>query len=424
MQRTESSFTPFPSVFRVYEHDQIRVGEVVNGQLFMDHHLESLVRLSARHGDRFLTPGHRSVRFKNFVGILATPVLTLEILPKTDRYSPGEDTNWQLVLMDLLKACRLVRLESAGTAPLENRPGDLLDWYVRSFIDEIRSLLRHGLLHSYHSISENTGVYKGRLLLSQQLKHNLFHRERFYIQYDQYSARHPANLLIAAAIRKLRLLPLSGELQGQLKYLSDLFPEPPKSSLHKFESQPLKDPRLERYAAALTMARHILADEQPDVRVGTFRGLALLFDMNLLFEEYLFRQLLHWKTDKVKVERQQSRVFWGQNRLRPDLVLATTGDRWVLDTKWRILHSSQPSAEELRQIYVYCDYFKAKQGALIFPRTGSGQRSITQAFAPFPESNVQDRKCHLYFAQVVTSEGRLNRELGKELLAGILAYPR
>lgn len=406
------------TVFRVYEHDVLRVGEQYDGIPFSTQHLESLAELSIRLGQRYFTLGHRSVRFRHYVGILATPALTVEILPKADRESDSEDPLWQQILVDLLRACYFIRPESSGFATVAARPGALLDWYIEVFMEELQRLLHHGLLHQYQKNAAELGTLKGRLNLPRQLRRNLIHRERFHVVYDQYSDRHPANLTIGAALKMLLNLPLANGLRSRLVYLSNCFPTPQTDELQFLRQPELlhRDPRLERYATALSMAHHILQDERPEVQAGPYRGLSLLFDMNQLFETYLYRQLCRWKEAGMQLERQQSTVFWGQNRLRPDLVLASSGKRWVLDTKWKILPSLQPSADELRQIYVYCDYFEAKRGVLIYPHTGREPATFREPFAPLSVSGQQNRICQLYFARVVTAEGRLNRELGKELL--------
>lgn len=408
-------------VFSVFEHDVLRVGEQWGNTTFTEHHLESLVALSVRLKHKYFSLGHRSVRFKNYVGILATSQLTIEILPKVDRQTGKRQASWQGILVDLLRACRFVRPESTGLAFLGAKPGDLLEWYLQVFIDELKALLRHGLLHQYRNREADLGVLKGRLNVSHQVRKNLFHRERFHVAYDEFSERHPANVMIGAALQKLQFLLLGTELQTQIRYLAKCFPQPVAGEILPLllPEDLQKDRRLMRYNQALSIARHILQDEHPDVQAGPYRGLALLFDMNLLFEEYLYRQLLHWKGNKIQIERQQSTIFWGHNRLRPDLVIASPQDRWVLDTKWRVLPNLQPTADELRQIYVYCDYFKARRGVLIFPHTGEKPLTYQEQFSPLPIPYRQDRSCQLYFARVLTQEGRLNRELGSEVLEAI-----
>lgn len=407
----------YPAVFRVYEHEVIRVGEDWGGSSFLLQHFESLVALAETLGDRYFRLGHRSVRFRHYVGIISTPLVTIEILPKTDRHTAREAGDWQRILVDMLRACRFVRQEIPGHAFLDNRPGYLLDWYIDLFLQELEALRRNGLLHNYREQSSNQRVWKGQLQFAQQIKHNHLHQERFFVRYHEFSHRHPANLMLSAAMQRLQYLPLHADLLARLRHLLRSFPKVGEQkewwTFHR-DIAWLGDRQLDHYQQALTFAHHILQDRQPDVRSGPQAGLALLFDMNALFEEYLYRQLLRDKPQGCAVERQLSRVFWGQNRLRPDLVITTPHGRWVLDTKWRIPEGRQPSAEELRQIYVYCDYFKADHGVLIYPRVDQQQLSQRLPFSALPgHSSSQGRSCQVYFAPVINETGRLDPELGK-----------
>lgn len=408
-----------PIVFRIYEHETLRVGEKLGGNLFARQHFESLAALAVQLGDRYFKVGYQSIRFRHYVGIISTPMVTVELLPKTDRRSPRQQGRWQRILLEMLKACSFIRHEIPGTSQLDTRPGQLLEWYVQHFLQELDSLLRHGLVHTYEQQSNNEKVWKGQLQFAQQIRHNYLHKERFFVRHHTYTNRHPANLMLAAALQRLQYLPLAPDLLTRIRQLLPYLPHPAHATDWWTFAQDLhweKDRQMLRYQPALTIASHILRDEHPDIRFGKHIGLALLFDMNALFEEYLYRQLLRWKPENVQVERQVSRRFWGQNRLRPDLVITSPQHRWVLDAKWRVLKQSRPSAEELRQIYVYCDYFNADHGVLIFPQTDKQQADQRLPFLPnsggLPH---RERSCQICYASVLNSEGGLNMEMGKML---------
>lgn len=402
------------AVLRVYEHQLLRVGDRVGALSFTEQHFESLVRFATQRGERFFSIGHKSVRLRQYVGVISTDSCTLEILPKIDAHI-GEPA-WQQVLIDMLHACRFLRPEALGDSLLELRQGHLLDWYLDTFFAELEGLLRRGLLHAYNRTKQNGNVLKGQLKFAEQIKHNYIRQDRFFVSFDQYSDRHRANLLIGAALQLLERLPMAPERLLRLRRLRAAFPAPgPAHSLWHTEDAPAFDRKLERYHYALLIARHIIRHQQPDVRAGRQHGLALLFDMNLLFEEFIYQQLRQWLPKGVTLERQQSLVFWEGNRLRPDLVVQSPEGRLVIDTKWRVLAAGKPTADELRQIYVYCDYFGADTGVLLYPMAGRQNKQQTRAFAPVP-GRAGMRYCRVQFASVFDNNGRLNREIGRDLL--------
>src|SRR5690606_18959521 len=92
----------------------------------------------------------------------------------------------------------------------------------------------------------------------------------------------------------------------------------------------------------------------PELRFGQFSIVGILFDMNRLFEEYVYRQLSKAVGAEWTVERQHISPFWEHKTLRPDILLRhQNGISFVMDTKWKVLMGPNPDDQDLRQIYVY-----------------------------------------------------------------------
>jgi 5-methylcytosine-specific restriction enzyme subunit McrC len=100
--------------------------------------------------------------------------------------------------------------------------------------------------------------------------------------------------------------------------------------------------------------------------------LALLFDMNSLWEEYILIRLKQVAEENgFKVYGQNSKEFWKNISIRPDIVLereiGKTIESFIIDTKWKNIDNSEPSTNDLRQMYVYNEYWDSKKAMLLYP---------------------------------------------------------
>jgi 5-methylcytosine-specific restriction enzyme subunit McrC len=110
----------------------------------------------------------------------------------------------------------------------------------------------------------------------------------------------------------------------------------------------------------------------PNIKSGSEQMLALLFDMNSLWEEYILIRLKQATADnEFKVYGQNSKGFWKNISIRPDIVLekgeGVEKQTFIIDTKWKNIDYVEPSTHDLRQMYVYNDYWVSKKAMLLYP---------------------------------------------------------
>jgi len=133
------------------------------------------------------------------------------------------------------------------------------------------------------------------------------------------------------------------------------------------------DRKNQHYQAALAIAKLLLLNYHPDISKGQNDVLALMFDMNSLWEQFILITLKR-KLKSHHVSSQVTKNFWKPNsgyssKMRPDIILSCrdTGENIVLDTKWKNLNGYNPSPDDLRQMYVYHRFYQAKKVALVYP---------------------------------------------------------
>lgn len=398
-------------VLKVFEHQTLRC----DTEIFTERHFEALARFNERYGGRYCTLLHKAVRFKSYVGVLQIGNLSIEILPKTDQ-KPDQASFWQDILLDLLQSCQLIRIENAHTAQLKLRSGSLFYLYLHVFLEEVEQLLAQGLLKQYSSKTAISSNWKGRVDVNKQVQLQAKGNIGCFTQYAHYDTKHIWHQILYQALKIMRTLPLENELNIRLNAVFSLFPvQEPIGITENLFRRLHYNRKTETYRQAMSMAELLLLHVSPDFSAGGFSVLGILFDMNRLFEEYIYRQLLQaCNGTSWTIERQTISPFWEHKTLRPDIILRYNTIPLVIDTKWKLLFGPNPDDNDLRQIYVYQRQLGAKEGWLLYPAT-AGQTNFVGKFA---DSTLQkETATRIVWAAVIDrNNGRLNKNLGVQLL--------
>lgn len=368
--------------FLVYEHQRLTLGSsypTPGGSVipFEEHHLEALGRYQERTGSTAFKLIHRGIQLRHHVGYLRVGPVSLEIYPKLGRDGPQRD--WRGLLFHMLRTVSGVRFTTQDQAPLKPRAGDLYEVLLRRFLDQTEALLREGLARSYREVEENGSAFRGRLLIGPHLRENCVRKERFFVAYEVHDTDNlPNRALHRALSRVLRTAPTAEIAQRAEAALTD-FPEVSPAPIRASDWGAMRlDRRAERYREALALARMILRDERPDLRWGDQEVIALLFDMNALFEAYLEAALRGLPGCRVVAQRPLR--FWTPTAgaaasLKPDILLYMPDDARpvVIDAKWKIPPRDEPADDDLRQLFAYLHAVKGRAGALIYPRASPQQ---------------------------------------------------
>lgn len=377
-----------------YEHEQLVVGCPVNlqggGQTeFTEAHFEVLARYCGRQEAPPFRLGHRTIIIGHHVGYLRVGPVTLQIYPKLRRQ---QDADWRGLLLEMLRVIKGVRLRAQELAGLDARNGDLYEVLVRRFVDATQALLREGLARSYREIEDNGNAFRGRLLVTQHLRHNHVRQERLYVAYEVHDADNLHNRILRRALERVKRTTTSATLRLDAEATATAFPDEVAETAilpGEWSTALNLDRRTERYREALELARMILSDERPDLRWGERETVALLFDMNALFERYVEEALRG--LPGVRVASQVRRTFWtpsaGQGHVaRPDILLFANGETTpvIIDAKWKSPEGGRMSDADLRQLFAYLHAFGGTRGALVFPRAHPDQRDDRGLFLGGP----------------------------------------
>jgi 5-methylcytosine-specific restriction enzyme subunit McrC len=281
----------------------------------------------------------------------------------------------------------------------------------------VQLLIHQGLIKQYYKETGNVKALKGKLEFAGHIAKNLVHKERFYTTHQVYDKDHLMHQILGQALDIIASLSKGTYLYSKCKTIQLDFPEVKTIQANEATFSKLtKNRKTAPYETALAIARLIILNYAPNVSSGNEKMLALLFDMNSLWEEYILIRLQKVAIN-CKVHRQQYKSFWKNITIRPDIIIekgeSDNKEFFVIDTKWKNIDYSKPSTNDLRQMYVYNEYWGSKKAMLLYPS------NVTKGFNSDDFVNFEDRDqaCSLGKISIFNSKNELDDSIGTTILS-------
>ncbi|MEL7328089.1 MAG: McrC family protein [Pseudomonadota bacterium] len=338
--------------------------------------------------------GHELLQVKNYVGVLFTPTGEhIEVLPKTGRKSATQEQavleSREMLLM-MLQHLGSFRYVSSNQASIATKQMPLLEVFISQFLQSVNTLVKRGLKSDYVTQEDNLHFQKGKLKVSQQIRHNIVNKHKFYVEYDEYLINRPANRLLKTALLKLGNYTRLAANQKLLRELQFAFADVPTSNSVKQDINALKlDRGMVDYHSPIAWAKLILDGFSPLSMKGDSSALSLLFPMEAVFESYVASVLKAQLPDDAELTTQASSKYLvthnqrSQFQLKPDLLLTSPDNsKLILDTKWKLIdteeHNYGLSQSDLYQMFAYGHKYLNGKGDLflIYPAHQSFNQPI------------------------------------------------
>lgn len=420
---------------RVFEYDKLHIDG-----LFTDDHLNALAKYNEEHGGAYFKLGYKSVQFQQYVGVIQVGDLTIEILPKIGKIAPSEKEKdkWQKILLDMLQQCNWMTVHANEKAPLQYKHNSILEAYLELFIRECEYLLQLGLIKKYRQNEGNKNSLKGKLIFSKNIQHNIVHQERFYTRHQVYDMNNIYNQILFKALNIIPIITTNPLLNDRLYSLLFSFPE--LENIHVTPStfsNFVFDRKTSSYEEALSIAAMIILNYRPDIQNGQNNVLAILFDMNVLWEEYVYRQLLRFCQLPMQIMPQQYKKVWEKESnssaskgIEPDIVLETANKTLIIDTKWKLPEDDIPSDADLKQMFMYNEYWDNANAILFYPKdfgeTTIDPGNFVAGDRASHAGNNTRHKCGVLKASVLSNNARgndpiLDLEFGKKIFEKLKA---
>lgn len=400
------------NIIQIFEHQTLKVDEIPNFKIV---HFKALEKYGYKTNEKYYNVGNKRIKFNNYVGVIQVKNLTIEILPKADNNKKDQlsKDKWHNALITMLKECKLIKLNTINSAKLKLKSASILDLYYDLFLSETETIFKHGLRKNYRAINENLNKIKGKILFTNHIRKNAFHKEKFFVEHKIFDADNPLNQILLKALLILKTIAHNPNHNIKINKLLLNFEGITEINItNEWFKKLTFDRNTERYKQAITLAKLIILRYSPDLKGGNENVLAIMFDMNMLYENYVYRKLKILQMDNenpiIKVKEQNRTPFWESRGLRADIIVETVDKKIVIDTKWKVLKDEKPSDADLKQMFVYNLHYNTDLSILLYPKTTL--ESSTKK--PFRNEKFKNLNCQVAFTDLFNKAGGLKKGLG------------
>ena len=313
----------------------------------------------------FLSLGWQFVQAKNYVGVIQLPSgFQLEILPKI--YEGGDEIKLRRLVVEMICTLKDFKFKKFRDADLDTARLNLYEIFISIYLEMVQDLVKSGLKSSYVVHEENLNVLKGKLLIKENLRRNFAHKEKFFVAYDEYSLDRPEHRLTKATL--IKILHTTRENFRLARHLLNDFDSITQSiNFAKDFAAVSIDRTNSSYRTVMEWTKIFLRGESFTPFAGKSRTMALLFDMNKLFEAYVAEHIKKYFSDRFTVRTQVREKFLfcepQDYILKPDILLERGNEKIIMDTKWKF----EPTEGDMYQMFAYAKRYGAKKIYLLCP---------------------------------------------------------
>lgn len=304
------------------------------------------------------------------VGIIRFADFQLNILPKI---IGEEDFVCLENLAFMLSYTHQLKIHTTGQAELTNCQNPFLEVLIAHYADILLNALHQHIPYSYETREANLPTIKGKILFSQHLRQNWGNLARTYCQFDEFTPDNLLNQTLKFVAHALLQLTNILQTRQKLFQINAIYDEVSLRAISYAETQKIILNRNQTiFKEPLELAQMFLQNSTISLHNHTFTNLAILFDMNKLFEEFVATALEKVFPGQVIAQNKHTIIknIGGfpntEYTIRPDILFR---DDTIIDTKYKILDlpENKPSETDIYQMLAYARFYKRPNVILCYP---------------------------------------------------------
>jgi 5-methylcytosine-specific restriction enzyme subunit McrC len=326
------------------------------------------------------------IKAKQYIGFCQIGKRTIEVLPKIFNKGKEDEKLIHKGLLFMLSTTKKLKISETEISNLSEKENSLFEIFIYLFSKNLLELLNKDFKRNYINKEENLNFIKGKINFIKNIRYNLFNKAKNYCSYDEFEENNLMNQILKSCVKKLIKLTKSNNNFNLLRKCDLILNE---VEFIKFQNSKVCDKvkftRLNfEYKETFNLAKLLLFGNSPSSNINNFETFSFMFDMNKLFEEFIFEMLKNIQSEKIKniqSEKPRLNIFTEINdnketlfQLKPDILINVNKEKTaeiILDTKYKKISENEKkmgiSQSDVYQLFTYSKYYNSTRNILLYP---------------------------------------------------------
>lgn len=389
----------------INEHSEVKID---------DSYLDKLqAYLKCQKLDSALKVTRYGIKTKSWVGVIKYKNLHLEILPKL--ISPNANNEGKILeeertiilnnLIFMLSYTKKLDIKTNDNAKLATEKNPFIEILIREFATSLFESLKRLTPKRYVREEENLNYLKGKIKFSENIRYNCANKAKFYCEYDEFSENNLLNQLFLFVSTCLYNISNSSYNKKTLKFIINYYSDISFVRFDKFKARKIKLTRnQELFEKPFKLAKMFVVQTSVDLSKNKFENITLVWDMNKLFEEFVYEILKRQTSLSVSAQKGKRLLKNVDSKIRNTYVdiLITKPQKIVVDTKYKELQSIKDfDNKDAFQVITYCLLHNTNKAVLIYPKFDN---DINKNF----ELNIDKKVCPFFIENNPCSKEKID----------------
>lgn len=336
--------------------------------------------LKCQNLDSALKVTRHGIKTKSWVGVIKYKNLHLEILPKlisADANSDGKisEDERSIILKNLiymLSYTKKLDIKTNDNAKLATEKNPFIEILIREFATSLFESLKRLTPKRYVREEENLNYLKGKIKFNENIHYNCTNQAKFYCEYDEFSENNLLNQLFLFVSTCLYNISNSNYNKKTLKFIISYYSDISFVRFDKFKVRKMKLTRnQELFKKPFKLAKMFVEKTSVDLSKNKFENITLVWDMNKLFEEFIFELIKRKLPECEAIAQKPKRLLKREDVTRRDskVDILVQKPEVIIDTKYKKFKNFEDiSSADIYQVTTYCLLHKYHRAILLYPQ--------------------------------------------------------